>query len=245
MEKIKLLSLVVPAYKQEKTIARDIANLDRALSLLPLKHEIIVVIDGYVDKTNEILKEQTGRIKNLEILGLEKNCGKGYAVKYGILKAKGDVVGFIDAGMDIDPSSVGNLIESMKANGADIVIGSKFHSQSNIKYPLVRRILSWGYKNIVHLLFGLNVRDTQAGLKLFREEVARKVFPKVKVRTFAFDIEVLVIAKSMGFDKIYEAPIKVHLKKGSITNINFFIVALGMLIDTIKVFFRIKTNYYN
>ena len=245
MEKIKLLSLVVPAYKQEKTITKDIVSLDRALSLLPLKHEIIVVIDGYVDKTNEILKEQTGKIKNLKILGFEKNCGKGYSVKYGILKAKGDVVGFIDAGMDIDPSSVGDLIESMKTNGADIVIGSKFHPESNIKYPLVRRILSWGYKNIVHLLFGLNVRDTQAGLKLFRKEVAKKVFPKVRVRTFAFDIEVLVIAKSMGFDKIYDAPIKVHLKKGTITNINFFIVALGMLIDTIKVFFRIKTNYYN
>jgi hypothetical protein len=74
--------------------------------------------------------------------------------------------------------------------------------------------------------------------------VAKEVFPKLTVKTFAFDIEALVIAKEMGYEKIYEAPVKLNFRKGTITRLNFFIVALKMLVDTVKVFSRVKTNYY-
>jgi len=244
MKKIKLLSLVVPAYKQEKTIIEDIKNLDKVLSSLPFRHEIIVVVDGFLDKTYVRIKNQESRIKNLHVFGYAKNCGKGYAVQFGIAKAEGDIIGFIDAGMDIDPTSIPALLSHMETKNADIAIGSKLHPQSKVKYPFVRKILSWGYQNIVHLLFGLNVRDTQAGLKLFKRKVAKEVFPKLTVKTFAFDIEALVIAKEMGYEKIYEAPVKLNFRKGTITRLNFFIVALKMLVDTVKVFSRVKTNYY-
>ena len=165
-------------------------------------------------------------------------------MQFGIAKAEGDIIGFIDAGMDIDPTSIPALLSHMETKNADIAIGSKLHPQSKVKYPFVRKILSWGYQNIVHLLFGLNVRDTQAGLKLFKRKVAKEVFPKLTVKTFAFDIEALVIAKEMGYEKIYEAPVKLNFRKGTITRLNFFIVALKMLVDTVKVFSRVKTNYY-
>jgi glycosyltransferase involved in cell wall biosynthesis len=92
---IKLLSLVVPAYKQEKTIVEDIENLHKELSSLPFEHEIIVVVDGFLDKTYDLLqnlqsnpKDPRSKIKDLRILGYEKNQGKGYAVRYGVLRAK-------------------------------------------------------------------------------------------------------------------------------------------------------------
>src|SRR5689334_6981943 len=97
----RLLSLVLPAYKQEKTIKQDIQSIEYALSRLPLKHEIILVVDGYLDKTFEIAKKINN--KNLIILGYKDNIGKGFAIKHGVEKAKGDIIGFIDAGMDLDP----------------------------------------------------------------------------------------------------------------------------------------------
>ena len=122
MEKIKLLSLVVPAYKQEKTIIRDLRNLNKALSSLPFNHEIIVVVDGFLDKTFENAK--MARSKDIKVFGYEDNKGKGFALKYGVKEARGDIIGFIDAGMDLDPSEISIMLDIMEWNDADIVVGT-------------------------------------------------------------------------------------------------------------------------
>src|SRR3990172_6079158 len=122
MEKIKLLSLIVPAYKQEKTIVKDIVRLDRVLSVLPFNHEILVVVDGFEDKTYEKVKSQKSKVKSLRVFGYEKNKGKGFALKYGVEKAGGDVIGFIDAGMDLEPSEIPIMFDIMDWNKADIVV---------------------------------------------------------------------------------------------------------------------------
>ncbi|MGA2911273.1 MAG: glycosyltransferase [Candidatus Levyibacteriota bacterium] len=241
MKNVRLLSLVVPAYKQEKTIVKDIQSLANVLSALPYRYEVIVVVDGFLDKTFE--KAKSIKNNNIKVEGYKKNIGKGFAIRYGVEKAKGDVIGFIDAGMDIDPNSILTLVKYMQTHNADIVIGSKLHPDSNVKYPLVRKILSWGYRNVVHLLFGLNVRDTQAGLKLFKKEVAKEIFPRLTVNTFAFDIETLVIAKKIGFNNVREAPVKVSFRRGTITNLNFFKIALIMLLDTARVW--VQLNIFN
>ena len=191
---IKLLSLVVPAYKQGKTIVRDIKTLDKVLSAFPFKHEIIVVVDGFVDKTYEKIKNQKSKIKNLHVFGYKENKGKGFALKSGIEKAKGDIIGFIDAGMDLDPSEISIMLDIMDWNNADIVLGSKLHPESKVNYPVARKILSWGYRTLTHLLFGFKVKDTQVGLKIFKRKVAKDVFNKIIVKKFAFDIEVLAVA---------------------------------------------------
>lgn len=138
MLKAKLLSLIVPAYKQEKTIVKDIKNINKILSSLPFPHELIVVIDGFLDKTYK--KAKSVKSNNIKVLGYEKNWGKGYAVKYGMLKAKGDVVGFIDAGINIALSSISILIDFMKLHQANIVVGSKLYPDSIVKYPIRRKI---------------------------------------------------------------------------------------------------------
>jgi glycosyltransferase involved in cell wall biosynthesis len=237
-----LLSLVLPAYKQEKTIKKDILSLEEALSLLPLKHEIIVVVDGYSDKTLEITK----KIKNdnLIVLGYEENKGKGFAIKHGVKAANGDIIGFIDAGMDLDPKEISLMLNIMDWNDADIVVGSKLHPDSIVNYPVSRRILSWGYRSIIKVLFRLNVKDTQVGLKLFRRDVAKKVFPKIVVKAFAFDVEVLAVARSYGYTKIYEAPIKLRFRQGTITSTNFWKISFLTLWDTLAVFYRMNILKY-
>jgi glycosyltransferase involved in cell wall biosynthesis len=245
MTGLKLLSLVVPAYKQEKRIVEDIRNLDKSLSSFPYDHEIIVVVDGFLDKTFE--KAKSIESKTIRIEGYEKNCGKGYAVKYGILKAKGDIIGFIDAGMDLDPSEISIMLDIMNWNKADIVLGSKLHPESKVNYPFARKILSWGYRGLTHLLFGFKVKDTQVGLKFFRKKVAKDIFSKIIVKQFAFDIEVLAVSYKLNYTKIYEAPIKLNFKGVStITSSNFWKIIFFMLWDTIAVFYRMKIlRYYD
>ena len=243
MKELKLLSLVVPAYKQEKTIIEDIKNLEKTLSSFSYKHEIIVVVDGFLDKTFE--KAKTIKSKSVKVVGYEKNQGKGYAVRYGVLKAHGDIIGFIDAGMDLDPSEISVALDLMKWNDADIIVGSKLHPDSKVNYPIGRKILSWGYRNLTHILFGFNIRDTQVGLKLFRKKTAKDVFSRIIVKKFAFDIEVLTVAYALGYKKIYEAPIKLNFKGiTSITNANFWIIIYWMLWDTAAVFYRLKILHY-
>lgn len=237
------ISLIVPAYKQEKTIIEDVKNLDLALSSMNSEYEIIVVVDGFLDKTFEELKE----IKNNKVIpiGYEINKGKGFAIKLGVEKAKGDVIGFIDAGMDLSPSEISLMLNMMEWNKADIVIGSKLHPDSIIEYPVSRKILSWGYRTLIKVLFNLNIRDTQVGLKFFRRKTAKEVFPKIIVKAFAFDVEVLAVARMMGYTKIIEAPIKLSFKQGSVTSTNFWKISFWTLVDTLAVFYRIRIlNYY-
>ena len=245
MEKTKLISLIIPAYRQEQTIVKDIKNINNVLSNLPVGHELIVVVDGFIDRT----LEKVNKIKNIEVkaLGYEKNTGKGFAIKYGVEKAKGDIIGFIDAGMDLNPSEISIMLDIMDWNSADIVVGSKLHPESKVSYPFVRKILSWGYRTLTHILFGFKVRDTQVGLKLFKKKVAKDVFSKIIVKKFAFDIEVLAVAYKLGYTKIYEAPIKLNLKSASsITSSNFWNVIFWMLWDTAAVFYRLKIlRYYD
>ena len=216
----QLLSLVLPAYKQEKNILKDIKTIENALYALPLKYELIVVVDGFVDKTYQ--KANKKENEKVKVIGYEKNQGKGYAIKQGVEIAKGDIIGFIDAGLDLDPKEISLMLDIMSWNNADIVIGSKLHPDSKVNYPLSRKILSWGYRNIIRFLFHLNVKDTQVGLKLFKKRVAKKVFKNIVVKAFAFDVEVLAVSQLYGYNKIYEAPVKLRFRQGSITNTNFW-----------------------
>lgn len=236
------LSLVLPAYKQEKTITKDIKSIEKALSELNLEYELIVVVDGYLDKTSQ--NANKNKSKNVKVFGYKDNQGKGFAIKYGIQKADGDIMGFIDAGMDLDPKEISLMLDIMDWNDADIVVGSKLHPDSKVNYPFSRKVLSWGYRKLTRLLFDINVKDTQVGLKIFRKPVAKKVFKNIVVKAFAFDVEVLAVSRLYGYDKIYEAPVKLRFRQGSISNTNFWKVAFWMLVDTLAVYYRINIKHY-
>jgi glycosyltransferase involved in cell wall biosynthesis len=243
MKDVKLLSLVVPAYKQEKTIVEDIKNLQEALVKLPFKHEIIVVVDGDQDSTFN--NAASIKSKDVIVVGYKTNLGKGFAIKHGVEKAKGDVIGFIDAGMDLEPTEISMMSDIMDWNKADIVLGSKLHPDSKVNYPMQRKILSWGYRTLTHILFGFSVKDTQVGLKLFRGKVAKEVFSKIIVKRFAFDVEVLAVAQKLGYTKIYEAPVKLNFNRASsITTSNFWKIIFLMLWDTTAVYYRLKILHF-
>jgi len=240
-----LVSIIVPAYRQERTIKKDIKNIYDSMLQTRWDFELIVVVDGKVDKTLKEAKKVKG--ENIKIFGYDKNFGKGYAIKYGMARSSGDIVAFIDAGMDIDPNGVSMLLEHMEWYEADIVVGSKKHPAARCNYPLIRRAYSWWYYLLIKILFGLKVKDTQTGLKVFKRKVLVKVLPRLLVKEFAFDIEILAVARHLGFTRIYEAPTKVEWKY-SATSFRHFLFndphIRKIFWDTLAVFYRLKIQRY-
>lgn len=244
---IKLISVIVPAFEQEETIVRDLKRIKEVLDKLRYPIELICVVDGRVDKTFDKAKRFAKKYSNIKVVGYETNKGKGYSVRFGMAESRGDVIAFIDAGMDLNPNGLSMLLEHFEWYNADIIVGSKRHPVSKVDYPWQRRILSVGYQLLVRLLFGLRVRDTQVGMKFFKREVLEKVLPRLLVKKFAFDVEMLAVANYLGYNRIFEAPIDIRFGENStITNRRFIRIAIGMLTDTLAVFYRLKMlKYYS
>lgn len=239
----KQLSLIIPAYKQEKTIVKDISYILDSLSEIQIPFEVIVVVDGELDKTKAVLQKRN--LPHVRVVGYSTNHGKGYAVRFGMSKASGDLIAFLDAGMDLNPEGISLLLDYQKWNDADIVVGSKLHPQSKVSYPWQRKLLSWGYRSLVKTLFGLSISDTQVGLKLFKRNVLEDVLPRLLVKRYAFDIEILAVAYHLGYRKIYEVPVELTFGDwSSITSSNFIKTVGKMLWDTGAVFYRLHVLHY-
>ncbi len=240
---IKLLSVIVPAYKQEKTLRKDLENVNLTLKKglgSNFNYEIICVIDGELDNSRREA-ESVGSPK-IKIYSYKENKGKGYAVRYGMKQALGDLISFLDAGMDISPKGIMMLMAHMDWYNADIIVGSKRHPVSRVNYPLFRKVLSIGYHLGVKLLFDLPLSDTQSGIKIFRREVVDKILPRLLVKRYAMDIEMLAVAKYLGFDRIFEGPIEVNFNK-STSRIDW-LTSFKMAWDTAAVFYRLKILHY-
>lgn len=246
----RLLSVIIPAYRAEKSIEKNLLGIKNVLDQIRYPYEIICVVDGKVDRTFEKAKKVVSRFpKKIKVVGYKKNLGKGHAVRFGMASSKGDIVAFIDADLDLDPNGLSMLLEHFEWYGADIIIGSKRHPASKVVYSWQRKILSFGYQMLVRVLFGLKVRDTQVGMKFFRREVLEKTLPRLLVKTFAFDIEILSVANYLGFKKIYEAPIELKVRFGGVSTIiskGFIRTVWSMLWDTMAVFYRLYIlNFYD
>jgi len=245
-----LVSIIIPAYKQEKTITKDILRVHETMKKTRWEFEIIVVDDGSPDYTYSRAK----RLKkdNLRVYRYRENLGKGFAVRYGMARALGDLIAFLDSGMEINPNNISMILEHMEWYDSDIIVASKRHSASKVNYSLLRKIYSEGYFRLVQLLFGLRIRDTQTGLKVYKREVLEKVMPRLLVKAYAFDIELLAVASHLGFTRIHEAPVEMELKFTPNSKFRkwrpLFLEPqiLRMLQDTLAVFYRLKLlRYYD
>jgi glycosyltransferase involved in cell wall biosynthesis len=241
----RFLSVIIPVYNQEETIARNLRSILGELKLLEVSYEVIVVIDGSNDRSFDEAKSV--RSPQIAVVGYKTNHGKGYAVRYGMVKSRGDVIGFLDAGGDLRPQGLSMLLSHFYWYNADIIVGSKRHPVSKVTYPWQRRILSWGYQWVIKILFGLSVRDTQVGFKLYRRHVLEDVLPRLLVKEFAFDIELLAVAYRLGYTRIYEAPVELSFTRfSSITSANFLRIILRTFWDTLAVFYRLRIlRYYD
>lgn len=247
-KKLELLSVVVPAYNAESFIIKNLTRVKEVLDQIRYDYEIICVDDGSVDKTSERAKIFSKKYPKIKVVRYKKNLGKGHAVRFGMSKSKGDIIGFVDAGIELNPNGLSMLLEHMQWYKADIIVGSKRHAASKVSFPWQRRVLSFGYQILTRILFGLKVKDTQVGMKFFRAEVIKKILPRLLVKEFAFDIEMLSVANYLGFKNIFEAPVEIKMKFGAgvstIASKGFIRTVWNMLWDTFAVFYRLRILRY-
>lgn len=226
-------------YNEELYAAANILETDNYFKKTGVKYEIIVIDDGSKDRTFH--KAAKTAQKHIKVYKLAKNQGKGQALREAFKRSSGDLVMFLDGDLDIHPKQFEVLFDIMSRDGADVVIGSKRHPQSVLHYPRGRRVMSAGYFFIVKMLFGLPLRDTQTGIKIYRREVLDRVFHKMLIKGYAFDLELLVLSNHYGF-KISEAPVVVDFKGkyGNITAGTIF----NMMWDTMAIFYRLNILHY-
>jgi glycosyltransferase involved in cell wall biosynthesis len=237
------LSVIVPVYKQEQTIQKDLININHVLQQIRYDYEIIVVVDGVsIDKSFYKIKKL--KLKKLKVFGYQINHGKGYSIRYGMAKTKGDYIAFIDSGMEIDPNGISMILEHMEWYDADIIVGSKQHPASKVNYPLQRKIISFGAHLMAKYLLGINIHDTQAGLKIFKREVLIKVLPRLLIKRYAFDLEILSVSNYLGYKNIFESPIKLTYDFQSLTHATGLKIIRQCFFDTLAVFYRLRILHY-
>ena len=229
----------MPVYNGGDGIVDNVGVIQRSVAAgLPGEDvEVIVVSDGSIDDTAERLLSARSEA-GIRVIHYDRNLGKGYAVKTGALAAHGEWIALVDADLDLDPASVPHYVETAQRERLDFAIGSKRHPDSVVHYPRSRRIASWCYQQLNRVLFRLDVRDTQVGLKVFSRAVADEVLPLLLVKRFAFDLELLVVAASRGHGKVRELPVRLEYRfSGSGVG---SLAVLGALFDTAAIFYRLR-----
>jgi glycosyltransferase involved in cell wall biosynthesis len=203
------LSLVLPAYNEGDSIEGALDALDRVVKDTSLRYEIVVVDDGSIDTTRARAIKWANRNGHVRVVGYDRNLGKGHAIKEGFTQATGDAVVFVDSDMEIDLKRVSSYVEALRHG--DIVIASKWHPESVVEIPLMRRILGHGFNVLVRLLTGVKLKDTQTGLKAIRRKTFEDVFPRLAVKRYAFDVELLAVANLCRL-RVVEMPVNIRMQ---------------------------------
>lgn len=237
------LSVVLPAYNEASCIGKNLHELVRTLRHAYSEFEVIVVDDGSTDGTAGEARFATAAIPEVRVIRYDRNAGKGAALAKGALFASGEYVVFLDADLDLHPGQIQLFVESMQVANADAVVGSKHHPMSEVfNYPAVRRLYSFGYYAFVRAMFGLPLRDTQTGLKIFRKQLLHDVVPRLVAKRFAFDLELLANAYRLGYAMI-DAPVRVEFQRSGRIN---WRDAVKTMVDTLAIFYRMHVlRYYN
>jgi glycosyltransferase involved in cell wall biosynthesis len=233
------LSVIVPAYREGKHIAQNLRRLISELDRLGTTYEVIVVSDGNSDDT--VLEAESVVSSNIKVVQYNVNMGKGYALRCGVSRSSGELITFIDADMELDPRYIKGFIAVMESFECDAVVGSKRHPMSNVQYPPARRFQSLIYQLLIRVLFQVKVRDTQTGLKLFRRQVLEEIVPLLAIKRFAFDLELLVVARHLGYTKVMEAPVDLNYKFESTADLK---ATWNVLWDTAAIFYRLHFLHF-
>ena len=233
-----MMSIVIPAYNEEKRIAGSLLETCAYMNDFGMEYEIIVVDDGRSDGTGRIVGRIAKDVRNVRLVRYEKNRGKGHALRTGVLVTKGDFVLVMDADLSTPMDELRKLMPYLSDGGFDIAIGSRALALSDIikKQPWWRRGMGKTFNKIVKAIVIGGFSDTQCGFKLFKGEIARSLFGEAKIDRFAYDVEILALAKKKGFG-IKEVPIRwINSVESRVDPVKD---SLQMLADLVKIRFAV------
>lgn len=205
------LSIIIPAYNEGHRLLGGLSQLLDGLSSDDT--EILVIDDGSTDDTASVARRRLAAWPQHSVVSLPRNSGKGAAVRAGVVRARGDVIAFVDADMATDPRDLGSLVSTLE--GSDIAVGSRTHDSSLVhERSSYRAAMTQTFGLVVNTLMHLPIGDTQCGFKAFRGPVAKLLFHGSRVDRYAFDVEVLNLATRLGL-KIQEVPVRWSEVSGS------------------------------
>lgn len=247
MEEI-MLSVVIPAYKEEKRIGPNLTKIKEHLEMRRIPYEVIVVVDGSGDGTAEFARTFGDQIENLQIIDNETNRGKGAVVRQGLMLAKGKYHVFLDADGSTSITHVDAALRMIQEDGVDFVIGSRDIRGAVIEVhqPRYREIMGTMGNLAIRIVLGLwRFPDTQCGFKVLKSEVTQAVVPRMVVDRFAYDFEMIVLAKKLGFS-LEQLP--VHWMNDENSKVSGLFGPNGfvqVLIDLFKTRVRLWSGFYH
>ncbi len=239
------LSVIIPAYKEEKHIKNTIESIYNYLKEKGIEHEILVVTDGLGDRTKDIVHSLIPVVSTLKHLDMPENKGKGFAVREGMFKATGDLRLFTDA----DNATSIDHIEKMVPyfdQGYDVVIGSiavSGHTVEGGSEPVWRRLFGKLGNLYIQIMAVPGIKDTQRGFKMLTAKAAMDIFSRATIDRWGFDVELLALARKLGY-KIKEVPVNWNNdpNTGSHPTLKSY---FEVLLETLKIRVNLWTGRYN
>jgi dolichyl-phosphate beta-glucosyltransferase len=234
---IKSLSIIIPFFNEKQRIQACLKKIDKFNK--KISAEFILVNDGSYDGSKFIVEEFLKKnSKNIKLLNLKKNMGKGYALKKGIQEAKKEWILTSDLDLSVPLNQVFNWTKKnhLKKN-CYIYFGSRGHKESKVKAKLYRIFLGKIFRFMINTLFKIKITDTQCGYKLYKSKIAKKIFKKIKMPGFEHDLEIVLNAKKLKHS-IIELPVKWIHKSNS--KLNIFIDPIRMFLGILLLKYKWK-----
>jgi glycosyltransferase involved in cell wall biosynthesis len=246
------LSIVIPAYNEEKRIGRSLDEILRFLESTAYRAEVIVVDDGSKDKTAQAVSEREAAYQaaghDLRVLTNTPNRGKGYSVRRGVREARGEIVLFTDADLSAPITEAPLLIDPIASGQAAVTFGSRALNREliGVRQPAMREFGGKVFNLFMKTITGLKFEDTQCGFKAFRLDAARRVFALQRIERFGFDPEALYIAQKQG-NRLLEIPVKWnHCEGGELQNkLNYMRDSINMFADLVRIRLNDLAGRYN
>ena len=237
------LTIVIPAYNERSRIGATLGRIFGYLKNQSYKAEVLVVVDGSQDGTIDLVQEFSQEFSDLRVLHNESNRGKGFSVRKGMLAARGKFVLFSDADLSTPIEEVERLVEHLQC-GYDVAVASRAlpDAEIRVRQPWWREFMGKTYNRLVQLLVLPGICDSQCGFKCFPSEIAKEVFSHQRIDRFGFDVEVLWIARKLGY-RIAEVP--VIWSNDPVSKVHPIRDSVRMLVDLLRIWHRIRRGAYD
>src|SRR3989344_859585 len=233
------LSIIIPAYNEEKRILGTLKEIDYYSTKYPFNYEVLIVDDGSTDNTNIIVDNYILNKFNFRLFQNSENSGKGYSIRKGVRESTGDLILFTDADLHTSLFEMNKFLPYLK--DFDVIIASRSLSGSLVGEVLYRRFIGEVFSWIVQLLIIKGIPDTQCGFKLFTKKAAKTIFQRQLINGWAFDVEILFLARKLGF-RIKDIPVTSNNPPGS--KVNPITAGISMFRDLLKIRFYSIMGYY-
>jgi dolichyl-phosphate beta-glucosyltransferase len=236
-----LVSLVLPSYNGVHEILETLQKTQAYFAKQPYVHEVIVIDDGSDDHTAATLKALVAGYPELVIRHNDRNRGKGYSIRRAVLEANGHYVFYTDVDLAYPIETLESFLPLLMAGSYEVSVGSRVHETSrfcihcrHFRYVYRRHLMSRLFNWIVRTSFGLRVMDTQCGFKGFTADAAKAIFSRVGISGFTFDVEVLLIAKRLGY-RVAELPVN-FAYNGEASSVKILQIVVRTILDLMKIY---------